>query len=60
MKLLRDHRLPPQLNRILQTSGLLRGLWWFETDVSELPIGPIFKGQAAQEDGRGSKQRGLL
>ena len=27
---------------ILQSSGLLRGVRWFETDVSGLPIGPIF------------------
>jgi hypothetical protein len=26
-------------------SGLLRGVRGFETDVSGLPIGPIFKGQ---------------
>jgi hypothetical protein len=25
--------------------GLLRGVSWFETDVSGLPVGPIFKGQ---------------
>ena len=26
-------------------SGLLRGVRWFETDVSRLHIGPILKGQ---------------
>jgi hypothetical protein len=31
-----------------QSSGLLRGVRWFETDVSALPIGPIFKGQAVK------------
>ena len=28
---------------ILSSSGLLRGVRWFETDVSGLPIGSIFK-----------------
>ena len=32
-----DHRLPPWLNRILQSSGLLRGVRWFETDVLRIP-----------------------
>jgi hypothetical protein len=31
-------------------SGLLRGVKWFETDVLGLPISPIFKGQAVQEE----------
>ena len=35
---LRDRRLPPRLNWILQSSGLLRGVRWFETDVSWLPV----------------------
>ena len=30
---------------ILPSSGLLRGVWWFETGVSELPTHNIFKGQ---------------
>jgi hypothetical protein len=30
--------------------GLLRRLKWFETDVSVLPIGPIFKDQPIQEE----------
>jgi hypothetical protein len=33
-------------NVILPSSELLRGVRWFETDVSVLPVGPIFKGQA--------------
>jgi hypothetical protein len=33
-------------------SWLLRSVRWFETDVSKLPIGPIFKDQYVQEDGR--------
>jgi hypothetical protein len=27
-------------------------LRWFQTDVSGLPINPIFKGQAVQEEGK--------
>jgi hypothetical protein len=30
--------------------GLLRGVNWFKTDVSGLPMGPIFKGQTVQEE----------
>jgi hypothetical protein len=41
--------VPPRLNSILLSSGLLRDVRWFETDVSELPIGLIFKAQAVQE-----------
>jgi hypothetical protein len=26
------------------SSGLLRGVSWFKTDVSKLPIGSLFKG----------------
>ena len=33
-------------NRILPSSGLLRGVRWFESDVSGLHIGSIFEGQA--------------
>ena len=47
---MRDCRLPPRLNWILPFSGLLRGKKWFETDVSGPHTGPIFMGQAAQED----------
>jgi hypothetical protein len=36
----RDGKLPPRL---------LRGVRWFENDVSGLPIEPIFKSQAVQE-----------
>jgi hypothetical protein len=32
------------LSRIFPSSGLLRGVRWFETDVSGLPIRPIVKG----------------
>ena len=38
--------LLPRLNKIRPSSGLLRGIWLFETDVSGLPVGPIFKDQA--------------
>ena len=45
---MRDRILPP-LSSILPSSGLLSGVKWFRTDVSEVPIGPIFKGQAVEE-----------
>ena len=45
---LRYLRLPPRLNWILPSSVLLRGVKCCKTDVSGLPIGPIFKGQAVQ------------
>jgi hypothetical protein len=32
-------------HNIFPSSGLLRGVRWSETDVSGLPIGPIFMGQ---------------
>jgi hypothetical protein len=35
--------------RILPSSGLLRGVMWFKTDVSGLPIGTIFKGQTPED-----------
>jgi hypothetical protein len=47
----RDLGLPPRLNSVLSSSGLLRGVRWFETDVSGLRVFTIFKGQAAQEEG---------
>ena len=34
---------------MLPFSGLFRNVRWFDTDVSELHIGSIFKGQAFQE-----------
>jgi hypothetical protein len=34
---------PPRLNRLIPSSGLLRGVRWLETDVSWLSVGPIFK-----------------
>ena len=46
----RDCRLPLQLNWNLQSYGLLYGVRWFETDVSGLPIGHMFKGQVVQEE----------
>jgi hypothetical protein len=39
-----DLKLSPLLKRIIPSSGLLREVKWFKTDVSGLPIGPIFKG----------------
>jgi hypothetical protein len=47
--LFQDRRLPPRLNWILPSSGLIRGVRWFETDVSVLPIDRIYNGQADQE-----------
>ena len=32
-------------SRILLSYELLRGVSWFKTDVSEQPLGPVFKGQ---------------
>jgi hypothetical protein len=31
-------------------TGLLSCVGWIRTDVSGIPIGPIFKGQAVQEE----------
>ena len=45
-----DRRLPLRLNRILPSSGLLRGVSWFKTDVLRLTICPIFEGQTVQEE----------
>jgi hypothetical protein len=45
-----DLRLSPRLKWTLLSSGLLRGLGWFNTDVSGRPIGPIFKDKAVQDD----------
>jgi hypothetical protein len=42
---MRDLRLPPRLKWIFRSFGLLRGVRWFDTDVSGLPSGPIFKVQ---------------
>jgi hypothetical protein len=39
-------RFPPRLNRILPSSGLLRGVNLFKADVSGLPTCPVFKGYA--------------
>ena len=43
--------VPAAVAFILPSSGLLRGISLFKTDVSELPIGPILKGQAVQVEG---------
>ena len=40
------------LNRILQSSRLSRGVMWFKTDVSGLPIGPIIKNETVKEEGQ--------
>jgi hypothetical protein len=41
-----DFRLLTRCRWRLCSSGILRGVeWWFYTDVSGQPIGPIFKGQ---------------
>ena len=36
---------------ILPSSELLRGVNWLKTDVSGLPVGPVFKDRIAQEEG---------
>jgi hypothetical protein len=54
---MRDLRFPPPLKWILPSSGLLRGIRWFETDVSGPPIGPIFLGSLALEGGIDRKSR---
>ena len=39
----KNRRLPPRLKLIFPSSGFLRGVRWFDTDVSELRIGlPFF------------------
>ena len=46
---MRDFRLPPRCKWDLRSFGILRNAkWWFRTDASEHPIGPIFRGQALQ------------
>lgn len=52
---MRDLRLSPRLKLVLLLSGLLRGVRYFETDVSGLNIGSTFKRQALPEEGRGSR-----
>jgi hypothetical protein len=42
---LRDGWLPPGFNLFIPSSGLLRGVSWFKTDVSGLHIDLIFKCQ---------------
>jgi hypothetical protein len=46
---LRDLRLPPRLNWILPSTELVRCVRWFESDVSGLLFGPIFKCQNIQK-----------
>ena len=53
---MRDRRLPLRLNVIIPSSRLLRYVGQFRTDVSGLPICPIFKGQALEEEGRETNQ----
>jgi hypothetical protein len=36
----------------ISSSGLSRGVRWLDTDVSGLPIGPIFKRQASSSTAR--------
>jgi hypothetical protein len=49
---MRDRRLPLWLNAIIPSSRLLRCVGRFRTDVSGLPICPIFKSQALEGEGR--------
>jgi hypothetical protein len=50
--MLRDIRLPPQCEWDLPYFGIeLSVEWFFRIDVSEQPIGPVFKGQAVQKLG---------
>ena len=56
---MRDCRLLPQLNWILASFGLLHGVRWFGADVSELPIGPVFKDRVSKKKA-GANQSGSL
>jgi hypothetical protein len=48
---IRDFRLSPRCRWDLRSSGILRSdEFYFCTDVSGQPIGPVFKGQEVQED----------
>jgi hypothetical protein len=47
-KNMRHCAFPLLLNRTLLFYGLLCGMRWFQTDVSLLPIGPVFKGQLSK------------
>ena len=61
----RNTRFPTRLKLTLPSSGLLRSVRWVDTDVSVLPIGPIFKGQTVQlesstlEDGTDIQSRNV-
>jgi hypothetical protein len=48
--LMQDFKLPLRLNEILPSSGLLRGVRWFETVVSGQHIVRIFKCQDVQDE----------
>jgi hypothetical protein len=56
---LRDCIFVPQLNWILASFGLLHGVRWFVADVSELPIGPVFKNRVSKKKA-GANQSGSL
>jgi hypothetical protein len=52
-----DFRLPLRCGCDLRSSGILRTVeWWFCTDVSWQPIGPIFKGQEVLHHWRWDQQ----
>ena len=44
---LESDKFPPRLERSHPTSELLRSVRWFDTDVSELPIGPTGSPEAS-------------
>ena len=45
---------------ILPSSLLLRSVDWFRTDVSGLPVRPIFKAQSVQEGLRSNQEEGRI
>ena len=46
-----DYRIPPQCQWDLRSSAIMRSVdWKLGTDLSGRHIGPIFKGQAVQEE----------
>jgi len=48
---MRDFKLPPRCKWDLRYSAISRSVeWQFVTDVSGQTFGPIFKGQAVQEE----------
>ena len=48
---MQDVRFHCGLPSILPSSGMLRSVYLFSTDVSGLRIGAIFKGQTVEEEG---------